>query len=66
MTAMAEDHEICRDSEHHNLHICQLAKKGLKDEIAARCSQPGFICHNCNRVADRADDLCNPSPLAPK
>ncbi|PLX74195.1 MAG: hypothetical protein C0614_12060 [Desulfuromonas sp.] len=66
MTATTGDHGICRDNEHHTLHICQLAKKGLKAEIAARRSQPGFICHNCNAVADRAEDLCNPSPFAPK
>ncbi|MDT8441350.1 MAG: hypothetical protein RQ723_06785 [Desulfuromonadales bacterium] len=52
----------CRDSRQHALHICQLARKGLAAELAERTSQPAFLCHNCNRMANRAEDLCNPSP----
>jgi len=54
----------CKNREKHQLHICQLQKKGLQTEVAARCGNPGFICHNCNAEADNAEDLCNSSPLA--
>ena len=53
----------CNDAAAHPVHLCQLAKKGLKDEIARRSSAPAYICHNCNASADRSEDLCNPSPL---
>ncbi len=53
----------CRDAARHNLHICQIKAQGLQDELAGRTDEPGFICHNCNAVANRAEDLCNASPL---
>ena len=56
----------CAHPEHHHLHICQLQKAGLKEEISVRTDNPGFICHNCNAIANRAEDLCNCSPFAKK
>lgn len=55
--------ETCRDLTLHELHICQLTKKGLQAEVTIRTSRPAFICHNCNAEANLAGDLCNPSPL---
>ncbi len=60
---MTDSTSRCTDPDHHVMHICQLSKKGLKDEIAERNSDPGFICHNCAATANQAKDLCNPSPL---
>ncbi len=62
MKNSAEDQ--CIDKSNHGLHICQLTRKGLLDEVASRTENPGFVCHNCNASANRDDDLCNPSPLA--
>lgn len=59
----ATDQKGCQDQAGHTLHLCQLKKKGLADEIAARTSDPAFICHNCNGAANRSEDLCNPSPF---
>ena len=56
----------CAHPAHHHLHICQLKKKGLAEDIATRCDDPGYICHNCNAMANRAEDLCNCSPLVKK
>ena len=53
----------CRDSSLHDAHFCKLKKKGLHDQLAARSRVPAFVCHNCGARADRATDLCNPSPL---
>lgn len=53
----------CTNPDHHHLHICQLKKEGLSEEISARSEDPGYICHNCNAVANRAEDLCNCSPF---
>lgn len=54
----------CTNREQHDLHICQLRKQGRREELAARTGAPGYICHNCNAAANRAEDLCNPSPFA--
>ena len=56
----------CTNPQQHHLHICELKKKGLNEEVAARSSSPGFICHNCNATANRAEDLCNCSPFLKK
>ena len=56
----------CKDLQQHHLHICQLKKKGLNDLVAARTDNPGYICHNCNVVANRCEDLCNCSPVLKK
>ena len=53
----------CADQKSHHLHLCQLKKKGLTEEVAARTNNPGYICHNCNTTANRAEDLCNCSPF---
>lgn len=53
----------CVAAAQHDLHICQLTKKGLRAEAAKRTDNPGFICHNCGTVANQAEDLCNPSPI---
>jgi hypothetical protein len=60
-----DDHE-CRSPRDHQLHVCQLKKQGLTEELAARTDSPAFTCHNCNALANRAEDLCNPSPLPVK
>jgi hypothetical protein len=66
MTDHSSKNMPCKDAGQHPLHICQLAKKGLKEEITHRTGHPEFICHNCNTTANQADDLCNPSPYKPK
>ncbi len=53
----------CTHPEQHHLHICQLKKKGMNSEVIARSDDPGYICHNCNATANRAEDLCNCSPF---
>ena len=53
----------CNNETEHQLHICQLKKKGLREEEAARTNDPGYLCHNCNASANKAEDLCNPSPF---
>ena len=53
----------CNNEAEHQLHICQLKKKGLLEEVAARTDDPGYLCHNCNASANQAEDLCNPSPF---
>lgn len=53
----------CKRPEDHHLHICQLKKKGLQDEVKALADAPGYICHNCNATANRAEYLCNCSPF---
>ncbi len=48
----------------HQGHICVLASKGLFDQIKDITKNPKHICFNCGRVADCAENLCNPMPLA--
>lgn len=55
-------HDDCKDQAGHPLHICQLKKRGLATQVAARTGKPAYVCHNCNVAADYAADLCNPSP----
>lgn len=63
---MSDRKNECQNLDYHHLHVCQLKKQGLLDEIAARTDTPGFICHNCNAKANRAEDLCNCSPILNK
>jgi hypothetical protein len=56
----------CVAPDTHHLHLCQLKKKGLNAEVAARTDEPRYICHNCNATANRAEDLCNCSPFFKK
>ena len=58
--------KACADPATHHLHLCQLKKKGLTEEITARTNDPAYICHNCNGLANRAEDLCNCSPYLKK
>ncbi len=56
----------CIHPGQHHLHICQLKRKGMHDEVEALTSAPAYICHNCNATANRAEDLCNCSPFIDK
>lgn len=61
---MSEKAQIaCKHPAGHPLHVCELKKAGSLDELAARTDDPGYLCHNCNASANRAEDLCNPSPF---
>ena len=53
----------CTNLTEHQMHICQLKKKSLQEEISARTDNPSYLCHNCNASANQAEDLCNPSPF---
>jgi len=56
----------CMDRDKHPIHVCQLKKTGQLEDIARRSASPAFVCHNCNAVADRAEDLCNPGAMPPR
>lgn len=47
----------------HKEHICSLAGEGKFLEIERLAHHPEFICVNCGRVADKAENLCNPKQL---
>jgi hypothetical protein len=47
----------------HEGHLCVLAGKELFERIKEITRNPEYICFNCGRVADCADNLCNPMPL---
>ena len=54
----------CKEPTKHHLHLCELRKLGRQEEVTALMEDAGHTCHNCNGVAKKAQDLCNPSPFA--
>lgn len=56
----------CLDRKNHPIHLCQLKKTGRLEDVAKRGSSPAYVCHNCNAVADQAEDLCNPGAMLPR
>ena len=57
------DHQTHTCSGDHKGHLCVLASAARFEEIKAITKEPAFICFNCGRVADKAENLCNPMPL---
>ncbi len=53
----------CAMSTTHKGHLCVLASEEKFDEIRSLVTKPRFLCFNCGRVADEAENLCNPMPL---
>ncbi len=53
----------CKSKHDHVGHLCVLMSEGKVDEVKELVMNPGFICFNCGRVADDAQNLCNPMPL---
>ena len=53
----------CNTHEDHVGHLCVLVSKGRMDEVKTLVANPKFMCFNCGRVADEAQNLCNPMPL---
>ena len=49
----------------HKQHLCDLAERGelTLDQIKALVKDPKFICRKCGRVANKAENLCEPVPL---
>ena len=44
----------------HSIHICDLANKEKQDEIVKLAESPHHMCMQCGRVANEAENLCNP------
>ena len=53
----------CKSQHHHAGHLCVLVSEGKLDEVKTLVTNPRFICFNCGRVADDANNVCNPMPL---
>ncbi len=56
----------CKSKHNHAGHLCVLFGEGKMDEVKALVTNPQFICFNCGRVANDAQNLCNPMPLNEK
>ena len=52
---------VCKGD--HKGHLCMLASQDKFDEIKKLAGNPKHICFNCGRVADCAENVCNPMPL---
>lgn len=59
------DHK-CNTVHDHVGHLCVLVGEGKLDEVKELVQAPKFMCFNCGRVADDAQNLCNPMPLDDK
>ena len=44
----------------HRDHMCAMAARADFHKVAELTGQPKYVCMNCGRVADAADNLCNP------
>jgi hypothetical protein len=47
----------------HRDHVCAMAARADFQKVAAVAGQPKYLCMNCGRVADGANNLCNPIAL---
>ncbi len=56
----------CNTAHDHVGHLCVLVSEGKLDEVKELVQAPKFMCFNCGRVADDAQNLCNPMPLDDK
>ncbi len=59
------DTTSCCNQESHHGHLCVLASQEKIEEIRSLVKDPAYICFQCGRVADAAENLCNPMPLQP-
>ena len=48
----------------HQEHVCAMAARADFQKVAKVAGQPKHVCMNCGRVADAADNLCNPLPMS--
>lgn len=57
--------ECCTGS--HSEHLCYMISQGFhitdEDEYNALLENPRYICHHCERIAARAQNLCVPIDL---
>jgi len=53
--------QVCKGD--HQGHLCVLVSNKDFDRIRQLVREPKYICFNCGRVADSAQNLCNPMPL---
>jgi len=47
----------------HEQHICKLAEEKKFGQIKALMRAPNYLCVNCGRAADKAENLCNPKHI---
>jgi hypothetical protein len=47
----------------HIDHICAMAARADFQKVVELAGSPNYVCMNCGRVADGANNLCNPMAL---
>lgn len=55
--------EECPTPAEHKMHMCELNKKNMTDEIKKRSAKPKFVCGNCGAKADQAAYVCKPESM---
>lgn len=48
----------CNDEDNHQMHICMLKKKGLKEYVNKYSSEPTVQCRQCGSKANSSKYLC--------
>jgi hypothetical protein len=48
----------------HRDHVCAMAARADFQKVSEVAGQPKYVCMNCGRVADVADNLCNPIAMS--
>jgi len=54
---------IDRDRHAHEHHLCRLVSERQMARVANLARDGQYICHICGRVANKADNLCEPTKL---
>ena len=45
----------------HDKHLCNLVEKGVtREEWVKLVRNPNWICKQCGRVANKAENICDP------
>ena len=49
----------------HRQHLCDLCARGecTLEQVKELVREPNFICKQCGRVANKEENLCQPTPL---
>ncbi len=47
----------------HDQHMCVFVRHNGLGKIIERVKGAKFVCEHCGRVANKAEYLCNPTPV---
>ena len=58
MKRTVAEHELAKEHNGHEEHLCELVSKRQMDRVADLAKGAKYVCHICGRAAAKPENVC--------